>query len=153
MFRQSVSIIVMLGFVTGQLVAMPHVHPGASEPLDHDARPHIHIGWLAQVAHCHDGEHAHHHHNDCSHSVACTCETESGRDGHDRDAVYLANDIGVSLPTSGITPVDRFPLVTTFALPVATLATSVSLSVANAFFTEECSSTYPLCLTVRALRI
>lgn len=152
MFRQRVSIIVMLGFVTGQLVAMPHVHPGASEPFDHDARPHIHIGWLAHVAHCHDGEHARHH-GDHSHSDSCTYGTESGRDGHDSDAVYLPNDIGVSLPTVGVTPVDHFPLVTTFALPLATSATSVSHSVANALVTEECSSTYPLCLTVRALRI
>src|SRR5882724_3954977 len=88
MFRSLVSIAVLLGFVAGQLAALPHAHAFASlaEQRQHDARPHVHVG------HSHGHEHDHHHD-----SPSGEQEVPNDRsDGHDADALYLPATSGTT---------------------------------------------------------
>src|SRR4051812_7308726 len=102
MLRRIISIIVMLGFVTGQMAAFPHAHAANGEPFDHDARPHIHLSWFEHVGDCHDDGHAHHH--DGGHSQPHSPDANIDHDDHDTDAVYLPTDIDVYLPTKSVGP-------------------------------------------------
>jgi hypothetical protein len=93
MFRRGVSIFVMLGYLTGQLAAVPHAHLGGSDH-DHDARePHIHLVWF--------GDHHHHHvHRDRDNGVAtldhdhvAVCFGRGAPDDHDDDAVFVPSGL------------------------------------------------------------
>src|SRR4051794_40042770 len=119
MLRRSVSIIVMLGFVIGQMAAFPHAHAANGEPFDHDTRPHIHLAWFEHVGDCHNDGDAHHHDHDGDRSQPDSPDANIDHDDHDSDAVYLPTDIGVSLPTKNIGPVKSFEITTTLSLPVA----------------------------------
>ena len=110
------------------------------------ARPHIHVAWLAHGSHSHDGEHCHHHNADGSHSHSPTPATETEQDDHDSDAVYLPNDIGVSLPTKSVTSLDNFEIISTLTIAVVPSTTSVTDCVTGPFFPGECSPACPLWL-------
>ena len=80
MFRSALSINVLLGFVAGQLSAVPHAHAFASlaEQCQHDARPHVHLG--------HSHTHGHDHHHDVPDDKPAFPNRGSN---HDADAIYL----------------------------------------------------------------
>jgi hypothetical protein len=153
MFRRSVSIIVMFGFVTGQMAAFPHAHAENGEPFDHDARPHIHLSWFEHVGDCHNDGHAHHHDHDGDDSQRRSLDTNVDHDDHDSDAVYLPTDIGVSLPTKSIESVHNFDVTATLAIPVAPLPTFLTDCVTGQYFSGDCSPGRPLWLVLRALRL
>jgi hypothetical protein len=88
MFRRIVSIFAIIGFVAGQLAAMPHAHAGMTMAgqAQHDATPHVH---------CHGG-HSHSHSHGHVHSHVAEREAPSvlpafdvSEGSHDDDAVYL----------------------------------------------------------------
>ena len=153
MFLKSLTFIVLLGFVTGQMSVFPHAHAGGGQPSDHSARSHIHVARLAHTGHCHDNGHCHHHHADGSHSHMPTPVAETEQDQHDSDAVYLPNDIDVSLPNKGIGPVNDFEFLVTLTIPVAPSIASVTDCVTGPFFSGDCSPGRPLYIALRALRI
>src|SRR5262245_28768494 len=80
MFRSLVTIAVLMGFVAGQLAAMPHAHSFASltEQRQHDARPHVHFG--------HSHTHGHGHHHDAHDDEPAVPDRGSS---HDTDAIFL----------------------------------------------------------------
>src|SRR5262245_56662157 len=96
MFRKGISIVVMLGFVAGQLATLPHEHVECAVPVDHDARPHVHTSCVGGAEHCD----AHHHHvadARITHSQPLVSQAITEQHGHDSDAVYLASDMSVFL--------------------------------------------------------
>jgi len=146
--------VLMLGYLAGQLAVVPHAHGRCSEnqPSDHNTRPHIHVAWFEHVGHSHDDGRIHHHECDGSHSQSASSDSNAGHDGHDSDAVYLPNDIGVSLPSQSVTSLDSLQAVSMLALAVPT-PTAISERLADANFAGECSPGCPLYLALRALRI
>ena len=153
MFRTAVSYIVMLGFVAGQLAALPHAHAESATPADHNDRLHIHSSCLDDVGHCHDGGHSHHHDADDNASHPSRPEASTEHSGHDSNAVYLPNDLGISLPAKNVGPVVSVQLITPLGTVVEP-ATPCSIDYAEAaFFPDKCSPARPLYLVLRALRI
>ena len=152
MFRKGVSIVVLLGFVAGQVAAMPHAHGDCTLRDDHDSRPHAHTLCVGEAGH----RHAHHHDvadTRMTHSHPPVSQAIGEQDDHDSDAVYLANDISVflaskitSVPTGG-------QVLYAVVYPVASSLTAAADYSAAAFFPNECSSSRPLYLELRALRI
>jgi hypothetical protein len=96
MFRRCISTLVLLGFVAGQLAAIPHAHGGCSpeEQREHDARPHVHVGFCGH-SHDHDDSHDGHSHNRATDKVSpASGQQVFDDDGacnieHDADAIYL----------------------------------------------------------------
>jgi hypothetical protein len=80
MFRSLVSIAVLVGFIAGQLAAMPHAHAFATvaEQHRHDSRPHVHLG--------HSHGHGHRHQCDSHDNEPVVPD---GGSTHDADATYL----------------------------------------------------------------
>lgn len=151
--RRSLSIIVMLAFVIGQMTTFPHAHADGQQPADHNARPHIHVALLGHGSHSHDDEDCHHHNGDGSHSQSPSPAIESEQDGHDSDAVYLPNDIGVSLQAKSVTPLDNYEISSTLAISVVPSTISVADCIAGPLFPGECNPICPLWLSLRALRL
>jgi hypothetical protein len=152
MFRKSLSLIVMLAFVTGQLAVIPHAHGDSGEPFDHDARPHFHVAWFTHVGHCRDGGHAHPHEADASYSNPPSSNSKTGHSDHDSDAIYLPSDMGISLPTKSVGPLDNFLIDSSLGLAVVPATISTTACLADAFSPDECSPACPLYLALRALR-
>jgi hypothetical protein len=105
MFRRCVCILVLLGFIAGQLAVVPHAHGGYSpeEQRQHDARPHVHVGFCGhshEHNHSHDG-HSHSHPTDKA-APASVEQLSNGGCGpcveHDADAIYLP--CGASSPAT-----------------------------------------------------
>jgi hypothetical protein len=123
MFRRVVSLLVLFGFIAGQLAAVPHAHGGLSpaEQREHDARPHVHVG---SHSHNHGHSHGEHSHSHTSTSKSPNAAEQSPARGmdprveHEADAVYLP--CGVSRP--GATEDQR---TLTGAIPM--IATNVAL--------------------------
>jgi hypothetical protein len=96
MFRRCVSTLVLIGFVAGQLAAVPHAHGGCSpeEQREHDARPHVHVGFCGH-SHDHDDSHSGHAHNRATDEVSPASGQQLFDGGgarnaeHDADAIYL----------------------------------------------------------------
>ena len=95
MFRRCVSLLVLLGFIAGQLATVPHAH-GAnchSGGHEHDSRLHFHLGG-------HD--HPHRHDQGGRHG-AVPGESfpvpggSTGKQDHDADAIYLADGAAIAL--------------------------------------------------------
>jgi len=95
MFRSLVTIAVLLGFVAGQLAAVPHAHAFASlaEQRQHEARSHVHLG--------HRHTHGHGHHHD-GHDDAPVVPDRGN--SHDTDAIYLPPS---HLPATGSVAVGK----------------------------------------------
>jgi hypothetical protein len=151
MFRKGLSLIVMLGFVLGQMAALPHAHAASSTPANHDSRPHIHVPCFAANGHSHDE--GHHHHADGSHHHSPVCDHEKQGHDHDSDAVYLPNNMGDSLPSTMVASVDCLQNVAALPERCAFLNPPHANSVIGPYFSDECSSAQPLYLALRALRI
>lgn len=64
MFRRSVSVLVIAGFLANQLAVIPHAHGAAStdEQQKHNATPHLHCEWHDHAVYDHaDHDHGHSH--------------------------------------------------------------------------------------------
>jgi hypothetical protein len=81
MFRRLPTLLAALGYLAGQLAAVPHAHGREAAHEHHSDHPHVHLSGT----HAH-GEHDHHHDDadDRDHGAANDCQR-----GHDADAVYL----------------------------------------------------------------
>jgi hypothetical protein len=88
MLRRCISTLVLIGFVAGQLVAVPHAHAGLSPEAQrkHDAQPHVHVGHSHGHSHSHGG-HSHDHAGDRP-SPTKSVPPPKGTE-HDANAVYL----------------------------------------------------------------
>jgi len=164
MLRRGFSIVLIFGYLAGQLAAVPHAHAhahgqgGENQPRDHNARPHIHVSWFSHFDHSHDDhshddEHTHHHECGGSHSHPAVSDSNAGHDDHDNDAVYLPSDTGVSLASNSVALPDSHQVISMLAIAAipSSLAISESWAVANS--PDKCSPGRPLYLALRALRI
>jgi len=103
MLRRVVSIFVMLGYLAGQLAAVPHAHVGDGDH-DHDARgPHFHLAWFGEYRHARHLLHEHQDHDSdlmVVDSDNCAIRVfQSAADHHDGDAVYVPSALA-----AGTTP-------------------------------------------------
>ena len=153
MFRKGLSLIVMLGFVMGQMAALPHAHAASSTPANHDSRPHIHVPCFAANGHSHDEGHHQHHHADGSHHHSPVSDDQKQSHNHDSDAVYLPNNMGDSLPSTMVASVDCLQNVSALPKLCAFLNPPHANSVIGPYFSDECSSAQPIYLALRTLRI
>jgi hypothetical protein len=97
MIRRGISIVVLLGYLAGQVVMVPHAHAGQSPVDGHSLAPHVHV-LVCGICHQHH-RHGHHGHGDAPHEHAANDHTTSdSRQGdsvladecdHDADAVYV----------------------------------------------------------------
>ena len=97
MFRRFISTLVLIGFVAGQIAAVPHAHAGYSpeEQQRHDAKPHVHV---EKSAHSHGHQHSHDEHSH-SHAVGGAVNVKSPGHAvcapstdHDTDAINFPSD-------------------------------------------------------------
>ena len=90
MFQRVVSILVLIGFIAGQLAAVPHAHCGYSpaEQREHDARPHVHVG-----SHSHDHSHSHSHASGSKSPDSPDYPPAREEVEHDADAVSLPSGV------------------------------------------------------------
>jgi hypothetical protein len=87
MFRRGVSLLVALGYMAGQLAAVPHAHAEDIDHAHHSAKPHIHFSGIGDDHPHHHHNHQHHHHGQV---VSDTDQRAAGLGcDHDGDAVYL----------------------------------------------------------------
>jgi hypothetical protein len=88
---RAITILVLLGYLAGQMAAMPHAH--ATAHADHPWQPHVHLSVddAAHVHHSHDGRH---HHDDGRHDDDIDPPNANGAlvaaEDHDADAVYVS---------------------------------------------------------------
>ena len=81
MFQRCVVACLLVGYLAGQLAAVPHEH----EHAHHDDRAHAHIGWLMPAC----GVAAHEHADNQGHNHSHRSPADSGESEHDSDLVYL----------------------------------------------------------------
>jgi hypothetical protein len=162
MLRRGFSIVLILGYLAGQLAAVPHAHGqgGENQPCDHNARPHIHIhvSWFSHFGHfhddhSHDDEHTHHHECGGSHSHPAFSDSNAGHDDHDNDAVYLASDTGVSLLSKRAESPDCLQFVSAQVIAATPTPAAIAEPWAIAYSPGEFSPRCPLYLALRTLRI
>ena len=108
MIRRCVSLLVILGMLASQLVAIPHAHAGhsAADQQKHDATPHFHTGPHRHGDHEHAPANGGHGHDDHGPSTESASESQprdpsndlppvpSGGSGHDADAVFVPASSG-----------------------------------------------------------
>lgn len=148
-------VILAIVFLPGSFVSagVRHAHSGGDQTFDHDARPHVHIARLAHVGHSHGAGHSHHHPTDGTHSHPPATDSKPEHDGHDSDAVYLPNDICVSLLTKSVRPPDNQQVITPVGITLELSTTHSVNAFESAFSPGESSPARPLYLALRALRI
>jgi hypothetical protein len=114
MLRRYVSLVVIVGFLAGQLAVMPHAHGtgSASDQQKHAATPHFHGKWFGHAGHDHGHSHrgyTHSHHRQRNEGRTTPSIDDSraqllgvGLSGadHDADAVFLPAQAGPVLRTS-----------------------------------------------------
>lgn len=86
MFRRGVALAVMLGYVAGQLAAVPHAHAEGHHLDHHSSQPHVHLSWFGSAHDDHDDDPAVDYYQE--HSL--THALGSVRHDHDDDAIYLS---------------------------------------------------------------
>lgn len=153
MIRKGVSKFLMLAFITGQTVTLPHAHADAGQHADHDARPHAHVGCFIHDVHFHGDGHCHQHDIDDSHSHGIAGDPNTEHDEHDSDAVYLPDDLGSTLLSKVIRPIDHQHVEFTLAIVDIPAAASWTNLPAPTFSSNEWRADCPLWLALRALRI
>ena len=107
MFRRIVAIFVVVGFIAGQWLAIPHSHGAATRILghSHSSSPHIHLSWFFGDCHAHEHAHHGHGHGKCGpehrESSPLSPAVADGTD-HDSDALYISiGNSSVGSPTRG----------------------------------------------------
>ncbi len=152
--------LLMMAYLTGQLVAVPHAHRASSDNQrsDHDARPHIHVTWFEPSDHFHsdhsaDDGHSHHSEEDGGLSQFVSSAANKGHDDHDSNAVYLPNDPEAALPNKSIGSLDRLQVASMLALTGVPAPKAIPECLAEVNFPDHGSPSCPLYLALRALRI
>ena len=105
MFRRGVSVLAVLGYLAGQLAAIPHAHAGGS-PHDHEfSQPHFHLLWFggAHPRHPHLHDDAAVLNSDRASARPKICRDAT--DDHDDDAIYLS-PVSVALAAAGESHLD-----------------------------------------------
>ena len=94
MFRRTVSMIALFGYLITQAAAVPHAHLRGFHH-DHDCEPHFHLAWFA------GGYGEDEHDDDRNDDLAADFDhselhifADSDGEAHDHDAVYLLNCLG-----------------------------------------------------------
>lgn len=105
MFRRCVSVLLLLGYVAGELATVPHAHGGLSveQQTQHDARPHIHLG---PFAHRHEhghppAGHSHRHlsdHEPAGEADQSPAESHPSGSEHDRAAIFFPSGTAAHSP-------------------------------------------------------
>jgi len=143
MLRRCISLLLVIGFIAGQLAPVPHAH-GAGDAAVHDARPHVHLAWF-----CHDHEHEQHDHG---HQTAPPRSLYPGCD-HDSDAVYFdSNPIPNRIAGPDLAKVTSEPIAPLY-LAVSTCTPTDRPSAMWAHTPSLRAPDCALYLTLRALRI
>jgi hypothetical protein len=153
--RRGLSIALMFAYLASQQAVVPHAHGGCSESQssDHNTRPHFHVACFEHAGHSHDDGHDHHPECDGCHSQSDLCGSTSGQDGHDSDAVYLPNDVGVSLPVKIVVAPDSLQVVSMLVIAATPAPTAISERLADVDMAGGWCPSCPLYLALRALRI
>lgn len=159
MLRRIASMLVMVGYLAGQLAAVPHAH--ANDPLHehHSAQPHIHVAAARSPSHTyeHGSEHGHVHRHTAPAAArdgACQADQFSGVADHEADAIYLPLTVSTTV-TSGadssklLTSPALLHFVDAAAVSDAVTASQTALLRLPDTRAPECA----FCLTLRALRI
>lgn len=153
MANRRTTTLLMMAYLASQLAAVPHAHGGGGQPSDHNARSHVHVSWFAWLSHFPDRD-THHEECDACHSLPISSDLTGEHDGHDSDAVYLANETGTaSLVGKSVISLDSLQFVSMLAIAAAPMTSAICDCWAEASFPDKCSSGTPLYLTLRALRI
>jgi hypothetical protein len=105
MLRRVVSIFVMLGYLAGQLAAVPHAHAGDGDH-DHDARePHFHLAWFGEYRHARYLQHEYQDHDSdvmVVDSDNCAIRVfQSAANDHDGDAVFVPSVLTAGTTLNG----------------------------------------------------
>ena len=96
MTRRLASLGALLGYVAGQMAALPHAHPnGNAHGAWQSAMPHVHSSLPSAAAHEHEdghrhGHHHHGHHHESAHAKIAATDSISSSNDHDADAFYFA---------------------------------------------------------------
>lgn len=151
--------LVMVGYLAGQLAAVPHTHADDPRHEHHSAQPHIHVATASSASHEHEHglKHGHiHHHAAPAADRDCSCHTDniSRVTDHEADAIYLPLSVSTTV-TSGV---DQSKLLTSPALLhfVDAAAFGDSFTAYHAAVLRLPGERTPgcnFCLTLRALRI
>ena len=151
--RRCTTSVLMMAYLASQLAAAPHAHgaTGETQPSDHNARPHVHVGWFDHGDHAHDDGHRHHHPCDENDSQPPGSKSHGGDRDHDSDAVYLPNEAVAPSTKSAVSPASL--AVSTLGIIASIAAPTASGYSASTIFPDKCSSGCPLYLALRALRI
>jgi hypothetical protein len=159
MLRRSAAMLVMLGYLAGQLAAVPHAHADDRRHEHHSAQPHIHVAAARSPSHAHEHgpEHGHVHRHAAPAAArdgSCQADQFSGVADHEADAVYLP----LTVSTTATSGVDQSKLLTSPALLHFVDAAAVSDAVTASQTALLClpdkrAPECDFCLTLRALRI
>ena len=86
MFQRCVLTFLLVGYLAGQLAAVPHTHEHEHDS-EHGGRAHAHIGWLVPTGNLAANDHTNDHRHGDSHNSPLPAE--SGESEHDSDLMYL----------------------------------------------------------------
>jgi hypothetical protein len=159
MLRRIASMLVMVGYLAGQLATVPHAHADDPRHEHHLAQPHIHLAADSGSSHAH--EHGHEHGHVHRHATAAAnrdgsaqVSHVSGVADHEADAIYLP----LSVSTTVTNGADSSKLLTSLALlhfvDAAAFVDSVTAYHAALLrLPDKRAPECDFCLTLRALRI
>jgi hypothetical protein len=159
MLRRTAAMLVMLGYLAGQLATVPHAHADDPRHKHHSAQPHIHLAADSGSSHAH--EHGHEHGHVHRHAAPAadrdgSCQTShfSGFADHEADAIYLPLSVS-TVVTSGANSSKLLasPARLHFAdaAPVSDAVTAYQAAMLR--LPGERATGCDFCLTLRALRI
>ena len=153
MSRRCFTIVLSMAYLASQLAVVSHSHGASREnqPVDHHARPHIHVSSFGHADHSHDLDHGHpySHRSTGTHSHTVDSETPPEHSDHDSDAVYLPSDTGQSLLSKSVATPNAFNFVTPLVAAIVVTPTDSSDVVAASPFPGECRSGSHLDLALR----
>ena len=92
MVRRGICIVVLLGYLVGQVVVVPHAHVGQSADDRGSLMPHVHLSVCGICHHHHREGDDHHEHVAHDHSSVDKFHGDrmlAADDDHDADAVYV----------------------------------------------------------------
>jgi hypothetical protein len=159
MLRRSAAMLVILGYLAGQLAAVPHAHADDPRQEHHSTHPHIHVAAVGGSSHTHEHGHEHGHVHRHAASAADrdgSCQTShfSGFADHEADAIYLPLSVSTAVTSSAnssklLTSLALLHFVDAAAVSDAVTASQTALLRLPDKRAPECD----FCLTLRALRI
>jgi hypothetical protein len=108
MVRRGISIVVLLGYLAGQLVVIPHAHAGQSPHGHRSLEPHVHLS-ASVICHQHQHSHSTYEHGHSHHAKMDSSDGSkifpAGID-HDADAVYVSTFVQATRRTATTSTID-----------------------------------------------